>query len=785
MKPRKPLVLLCLLLGCISLSFGQEIDGTITGEVKDKQSQTVLPGASIVVNSGSYTQGTSTDAEGYFRIEKVPAGRFSITISFVGYHSVTLQSVELTSKKTLFLEVELLEKIESIEEVSVSAYHKDKTINEFATLSARTFTVEESNKFAGSWGDPARMVSNYAGIVTAGDQRNDIIIRGNSPIGLVWRLDGIIIPNPNHFGTYGTTGGPVSILNNNQLTNSDFFTGAFPAEFGNALSGAFDLKMRRGNSQNHEFIGQMGFNGFELGAEGPISRKRNSSYMLNYRYTMMDVMSAMGLFDVGGIPKYSDVSFKLSLPTQSMGTFSFLGLGGISSIKLEEDTGSGWTADMLPGTQVFNGSGMGVLGLSNKYFFSNSTRMEAALSASYSNSFNDVDTLRGEIYTPYYSESYNETRLVFSTKMISKINARNTFQVGAIVEHFFLDFYDETRTPGSDEVVNDTDIRENTGLYQGFVQLKHSISDNLFINAGIHGQVFALNGAGMVEPRLGIAYKLSSKHALSLGYGLHGQTQPKFIYFIRTRLSESPNDYTLSNRELGFSKSHHFVAGYDYRISTNLRLKIEAYHQMLYDIPVEERASYFSLVNYGANFYNEKTDSLINGGKGKNSGVEFTLEKFLSQNFYFLFTASLFDSKYEGSDEVWRNTVFNGNYTLNLLAGYELPIKTDALAFNIKVVSAGGKRYIPINLEQSILHGDAVYNYDEAYKPQFKDYFRVDLRISYRKNSRNISQEWSFDVQNLTDHDNIFMQRYDDNTQSVINVLQMKFFPIGSWKIYF
>lgn len=282
----------------------------------------------------------------------------------------------------------------------------------------------------------------------------------------------------------------------------------------------------------------------------------------------------------------------------------------------------------------------------------------------------------------------------------------------------------------------------------------------------------------MVEPRLGIGYNLSSNHALSLGYGLHGQTQPKFIYFIQTNLAKSPNEFTLTNRELGFSKSHHFVAEYDYRISTNLRLKIEAYHQMLYDIPVEKRTSYFSLVNYGANFYNEKVDSLINSGKGKNSGVELTLEKFLSKNFYFLLTMSLFDSKYQGSDKVWRNTAFNGNYTVNLLTGYELPIKTDALAFNIKVVTAGGKRYIPIHLEQSIL-------YAKAFTPQFNDYFRVDLRISYRKNSKSISQEWSFDVQNLTDHDNIFMQRYDNDTQSVVNVLQMKFFPIGSWKIYF
>lgn len=529
----------------------------------------------------------------------------------------------------------------------------------------------------------------------------------------------------------------------------------------------------------------MGFNGFELGAEGPFSKKQNSSYMINYRYTMMDVMNAIGLFEVGGIPKYSDISFKLNVPTKKAGTFSLIGLGGLSSIKLEEDKGSGWTSDMPPGTQVYNGAKMGVLGLSNKYFISNNTRIETSLSTSYSCSFNDVDSLRNEEYSHYYSDNYNETRLLFSSKLISKINTKNTFQAGVIVEHFFFDFYDETYISKSDITINDIDIKENTGLYQGYAQLKHSISDDLFFNAGIHGQLFALNNSGIIEPRGGIKYALNNKHSLSLAYGLHGQIQPKLIYFVQTSSTISPDDYIFTNHALDFTKSHHFVVGYDYKINNNLRLKIEAYHQSLYNIPVEVRESYFSLVNYGANFYNDKVDSLTNSGIGKNNGIEITFEKFMSKNFYFLLTTSIYDSKYQGSDKIWRNTVFNGNYTVNLLAGYELPIKSNALSFNIKIVSAGGKRYIPINLEQSILNEETVYNYNEAYSLQYPDYFRADLRISFRKNSSKISQEWSFDVQNLTDHSNIFSQRYDNDTQSIVNILQMKFFPIGSWKIYF
>nr|HPR61490.1 carboxypeptidase-like regulatory domain-containing protein [Prolixibacteraceae bacterium] len=267
------LVLSLMLILCSYLN-AQTLSGKVYGSVIDKQSHTTLPGVNIVASVNGNNFGTVSDANGNFQFENIPVGRFDLEFSLVGYEKLSMQHVSLTSAKNLVFEAAMTEKVETVNEIVVKANKKDELINEFALISARTFTVEESNKYAGSWGDPARMASNFAGVVTAGDQRNDIIIRGNSPCGLLWRLDGITIPNPNHFGSMGTTGGPINMLNNNQLANSDFFTGAYPAEFGNALSGVFDLKMRNGNQHKHEFIGAMGFNGFEMGAEGPISRSK-------------------------------------------------------------------------------------------------------------------------------------------------------------------------------------------------------------------------------------------------------------------------------------------------------------------------------------------------------------------------------------------------------------------------------------------------------------------------------------------------------------------------------
>ncbi len=769
-----------------SFSWGQNIIiGKVFGKVIDKQSQISMPGVNVVVYSQGKSNGITTDNEGQFSLDNIPVGRFNIEFSFIGYEKIAIQNVNLTSAKAVFLNIEMLEKVEKLDEVFVKAYSKDKTINEFATISTRTFSIEETNKYAGSWGDPARMASNYAGVQTAGDQRNDIIIRGNSPTGLLWRLDGVVIPNPNHFGTFGTTGGPISILNNNQLANSDFFTSAFPAEYGNALSGVFDLKMRNGNNQKHEFMAQLGFNGYELGAEGPISKKMGSSYMINFRYTMMDLMHAMGLFDIGGIPKYSDLSFKVFMPTEKLGTFSLFGIGGNSIINLSGDKGSGWTSDMIPNTKVYYGSKMGVIGLTNKYFLSEKGRIESSVSTSYTNSFNDVDSLRTSNYFNFYNDNYSETRYAVSSKYILKINPKNIVQVGLIAELYDFNFFEEILDYKTSNYIQNSNSKGKTCLYQAFGQIKHRFTDAFSVNMGIHSQLFSLNNTQMLEPRFGMSYALSPKQNLSFGYGLHGQIQPQLIYFTQTLVDTLNRKYVLTNEKLGFSKSRHFVLGYDYLIAQNLRIKIETYYQYLFNIPVEQSPSYYSTLNYGADFYNPTNDSLVNKGIGKNIGVEFTIEKFLSNNFYYLLTTSIYDSRYQGSDKIWRNTAFNGNYTVNFLAGYEMPIKNNVMSFNFKVVSAGGKRYIPIDLNKSIAKGTTVYDYNNAYSKKFANYFIIDLHVSYRQNLKKVSQEWSIDIQNLTNHNNILTQRYNAENKKIEDILQMKFFPIGSWKIYF
>jgi len=401
---------------------------SVRGTVVDVQSQSALPGVVVVITDLKPVVYTTTDSLGNFRIAKVPVGVHTLNFRLMSYKDVTLRNVKLNSGKELVLKVEMEENVTNLKEVVITGYEKDKPLNDMATVSARSFSVQEADRYAGTWFDPARMVANYAGVMAMGDQRNDIIIRGNSPLGVLWKLEGVDIPNPNHFGTLGTTGGPVSILNNNTLANSDFFTGAFPAEYGNAIAGVFDLKMRNGNNENREYTAQISMNGFEMAAEGPFLGKK-SSYLVNYRYSTLQLFDMLGInFGVSGVPQYQDVTFKIHVPTRKAGTWSLFGVGGTSYIlALNKDRDENdWSFGH--GALDFRfSSNMGVAGVSNLYFFNENTRLKTVVAISGSQNKAKVDSAYSDRpSSPFYGDNSYEIRYNANTTLYKKINAANS-----------------------------------------------------------------------------------------------------------------------------------------------------------------------------------------------------------------------------------------------------------------------------------------------------------------------------------------------------------------------
>jgi hypothetical protein len=605
-------------------------------------------------------------------------------------------------------------------------------------------------------------------------------------------LEGIDIPNPNHFGGIGATGGPVSMLNNNVLSNSDFFTSAFPSEYGNGVSGVFDLRMRNGNYENHEFLGQIGFNGLELGAEGPINKEKKSSYLINYRYSTLELLAAVGVdFGTGtAIPKYQDLNMKLHFPSRKMGTIDVFAMGGISAIEFLDSESEEDQNFYSNGEDLTNKVNTGVIGVSHQYIFSEDLYSKVTLAYTGTQNLTTVDTLnntRTDAF-PTYRQDFSITTSQLSAFVNKKFNVHHSLRVGTFVTLQNFNLLDSGYSRDNDiyEVYRDFD--GNDMRYQPYINWQYRISDRWEMNTGLHTLFLQNNGNSSVEPRWGMTYRLDDRQSLNVGYGLHSQTPAVATLYDQARL---PNgSYIKLNENLDFARSHHFVLGYDRMFRNRIHFKAETYYQDVSNAIVERSPSAFSSLNYGS-FSFGTPDSVTNGGAGYNYGLDLTLEKFMDRGFYFLSTVSLFESKYQGSDKVWRNTAFNGNYVLNALGGKEFVLnenkkgKRNTLTLDAKVTYAGGQRYTPIDLPQSIIEGDEVYQEDNAFGAQYDPYFRADIRIGFKQSGSKVTQEWAIDIQNVTNQDNPFGQSYNAGTQEVETTNQLGLFPMALYRITF
>jgi len=778
--------------------FAQQLTQTLKGTVIDADSEIPLIGANVEVLGLAETLGTSTDIDGRYRIEGVPVGRQTIRVSYLGYNSVTLPNVVVNSGKEVVTDIMLSENVNTLDEVVITAeVEKDRAVNEMTTISAKTFSLEEVTRYSGGRNDASRMVSNYAGVATSDDSRNDIVIRGNSPAGVLWRLEGVPIPSPNHFSTLGTTGGPVSALNTNLLKNSDFITSAFPSEYGNALSGVFDVGFRTGNRDKFEFTAQLAaFSGLELMVEGPLNKSKTSSFLVSYRHSFVALAEKLNL-DIGtnATPDYRDLSFKFDFGNSKLGKFSFFGIGGTSNIDFlageidEGDIFSEADADSRVDSRV------GIIGMKHNLLLTENSYLRTVISASRSGNNFYQERYFDETLTDSYDNTEVEDltdRYAITSFYNLKSSARLTTRAGVTLEQLALNsnVRDREGNPDLDmdglpDWQQQRDVDGGIFIMQPFVQSKYKFNDKFTINLGLHGQFLEINNDFIVEPRAALNYSLSEKSGVNFGYGHHSQVQPLPILFI---LSPDANGVLSEmNQDLDFTKAHHFVLGYDYKPANNWRTKIEAYYQHLYDVPVDRFSSTFSLLNAGADFVFPTVGNLINDGTGRNYGLELTVEKFYSNGYYGLLTASLFQSKYTGSDGVERNTAFNNQYVLNLLGGKEWKLnKKFSFTSDFKVTTAGGRYFTPIDLVSSEMFGTEIRDESKAYSEQFDPYFRLDLKLGFRMNSgRGFSQLFAIDFQNLTNRENPFTRRYNRQTNEVNTVLQSGFFPDILWRTQF
>jgi len=745
--------------------FAQSPTQNVRGKVFDSESRFQLSGAKIqiITNDSTLILRALSDLDGYFIIENVPVGKHSLVASYMTYDTKTT-IVEVNSGKESIVQIPLQESYIEQEEMIVSARRRGEVINELALISAQQFSVSETERYPGSRSDPARMASNFAGVGGADDSRNDIVIRGNSPLGVVWKVERIVIPNPSHFAISGRTGGPVSILNNKILANSDFFMSAFPAEYGNSTSGIFDLKLRNGNNNQHEFTGQFGFLGTELMAEGPLRKDGKASYLAMGRYSTLSLFQKIGVqLGTDAVPVYGDGAFKFNWQLKNGGALSLFAMGGASDIAIV-------ISEQAPDSEELYGEGdrdqyfgtsMGIAGLSYKKPLNENTYLAATVAYSYEEQHSHHDYLAR---TPNFLDSTISIDSIYAmmgysfktakasafTSINHKLNKKHLIKAGINFDMYMFDMQDSVLDFTHTSFINRWNYKGTSALIQPFVQWKWRITEKMAFTAGIHSQYFSMsNSVSPIEPRVGWRLNLKNGQAVFAGGGMHSQTQPMYTYLYHQLDSLGNKEY--HNKGMDFTRSLHTGVGYEKAFKRSLNLKFETYFQYLYDVPVTVAPSSFSLINMGSGFARFFPEPLKNTGTGMNYGAELTVQKYFDKAVFFLFSATVYDSKYVGSDGIERNTSYNGTYIANVLAGKEFKINDkQSISLGMKVTVAGGKRYGYIdtaatNLQQELIFLDNGFN-----ERQFKDYFRLDTKINWKYNAARVTHEIGLDLVNIT-----------------------------------
>lgn len=755
----------------------QTLTQIVKGQVLDAATGAPLPGATVTLLNIVPANGAVTDEQGIFRLENVPVGRQSFLCSYLGYEESLMSEILVGSGKEVSLDIHLEESFQQLDEVVLAApTDNTRPNNALATVSARSFSVEETKRFPASISDPSRMALSLPGVSNSDDTTNEIVIRGNGPNQLLWRIEGVEVPDPNHFSEEGSSPGAISLLSTNMLGKSDFFTGAFPAEYGNALSGVFDINLRNGNSEKDEYAFQLGILGTDLSLEGPFSKNYGGSYLVNYRYSTLTLLNKFIEVSEGSVPTFQDLSFKVNLPLGAKTNLSLWGIGGISEDNEEnaEQVNENFIED-----QVFE-SDTYMTGLNVKHFFSNSSTLDAVLS--FSGNRSDDNTSVTNISTDDVFTERNiqkNSALRFSLNYTKKLSAKTTLKSGVISSFLNYNvFSGETFNEESNINVNE---KGSGVMTQFFSQAKYKISNKLSSTFGLHGTYFSVNKDFVVEPRAGIEYQINTKHTLSAGIGFHSRRMPLNQYFVEVNNGETTST---PNKNIQLMRAAHYIIGYDWRIIRNGHIKIEAYYQDLSKVAVAADPSYTGSFINGEFLNQELTDT----GVGRTYGVEFTFEKFFSGQYYFLATASLFDSKYKAADGNWYNSRYNFNHTISLVGGKEFTVgrnNNNIIGANAKILSNGGKRGTPTNLEEFNESGNVVFIQSERNTIQFEDYFRLDASVYYRINRPKVAHIISLDVQNATNRDNIFDQFYNPQSQMYETEYQLSLVPILNYRIEF
>lgn len=795
---KKYILVFLIIIFSQQLVFSQKYTQVVRGTVVDADNKSALIGATVIVVGTNPIIGVATDTKGRFRLENVPIGRISLQVSYIGFDTKTISDIDINTGKETVLDLCLQESVIKMKEVVITANKtKGEALNDMSIISSRSISLEETKRYTGGMDDPARVVSSFAGVANS-PSSSDIIVRGNSPKYVQWRLEGIEITSPYHMNDQNSSFGALTALNNSLLATSDFHTGAFSSEYGDVLSSVMDIKLRTGNNEKFEAAIGIGVLGTDITIEGPFKKDYAGSYLINYRYSTVSLIQNLGLVNINGVVDYQDATFKLMLPTKKIGIFSIFGLSGLSGFNLENIKAGEF---LTPGSSTSNANiskdykktaYLSNLGLNHVLTLTKNSFLKTSI-------YYSGDGIKDNIFE---SDSIIKNLLTVKSKIINakykgavnlhyKLNAKNKIQIGTkYTMHSFNNKQSIYNTEIS-TLFDVVDFKKNINTINNFISWKYLLNDKISIVSGIHNANVLFNNKYSIEPRIALNWNINSKNSINVGYGKHSTMENIHNYF--TKILQNDGSLVEPNKNLDLLKADHYVLSYKKRFTDKLNAKIEFYYQHLYNLPVENNdTSYYATINEGIDY---RYVALVNKGTGKNYGVEFTLEKFFDKNYYFLINATLFNSKYKALEGIERNTQYNSNYLVNILWGREFKNlgkkQNKILSINSKLFLGGGKKYIPLLRDSqgnvSVETSKNMYwDYSKAYDKKFEDIYYVNLSISYKINNEKTTHEIFLDLMNLTNNQVKISEYYDNSKANKVNYIKdFGLFPNLMYRIYF
>ena len=744
---------------------------TIRGVVTEATTGEPVIGATVYVKE--LNKGTITNIDGEYAFSTLPPGRYTLEASYVGFNPYTINEVLVAGNKEQIINMEMAEATQDLKEVVIRPdVKKEKAINLYALAGVKMISMEEAVRFAGGYSDPARLVTSFAGVAGSPDN-NGISVHGNAPQSLSWRLEGVEINSPNHFtDAFYMGAGAVSALNANMLANSDFYSGAMTAEYGNALSGVMDMRLRKGNNKNYQHALQLGTLGMEGTSEGPISKKAGSSYIINYRYSFTTLSRKIGLLELDGDQAdFQDLCFKLNFPTAKAGTFSVFALAMQDKYWLDDPDDPDEWCTFYDREYLESRQKMLVGGLSHSIYLGKGFNWNTTMAGSYfqndgEDEYYDPATITPElkygVRMPYTVMRQKNSQLTFTTSLQKRFSEHFTSKLGVTYSEYLFDLnmkMTEIGQPLPDNYVYSAD--SHTGLLTGYLSNSWKICPQFTFNFGVTSQYFKLNKETTIEPRAAMQWNPDYHNTLSLGYGLHSKMEKMDVYFFK-----DPTTGTYVNKGLDLSKAHHLLFSWMYRFNDHLNLKAETYYQWLYDIPVGADGSEYCVLNRKEVYVDR---ALNNNGKGRNYGVDLTLEQYMHNGWFGMINGSLYKAEYQNGNGVWFNTRYNRGYLAKVLGGKEWMFgnnNRNILNVSAKCTVQGGTRHTPVDVDKTKAlyeagSPDVVFVESKSWTEQYDPMVMIDITVSYKFAGKGVDHTVAIEALNITGERPPYADYYD------------------------